>query len=207
MPSTPLFFILLFFLGHTWPTHAQNCGDCVTAFPLCDKTFLHFNVAEGIGHFADAAIVPCFLQGENMGQAEENSTWIYFRIQVAGQLFFTITPDASEDDLDFVLFQLPADGNCDQKKVLRCMAAGDREKAPRSPCMGQTGLRPREEDTVQDPGCSERDDNNWLKPLDAEAGGLYVLLVSNVTAPRGFTIQFKGSALLEPCVVAGEKKE
>ncbi len=207
MPNTPLFTLVLVFLCHVCSAQTQPCGDCVTAFPLCDKTFLHFSVAEGIGYFADAPFVPCFLQGETVGQAEENATWVYFRIQAAGQLSFTITPDVSEDDLDFVLFQLPADGNCDQKKVLRCMAAGDSETALHSPCRGQTGLRPREEDTSEDPGCSHRDDNNWLKPLDAEAGGMYVLLVSNITAPHGFTIQFKGSAVLEPCLPVVEKKE
>ena len=81
-----------------------------------------------------------------MGKAEENATWIYFKIQTGGQLSFTISPDSTGDDLDFVLFQLPADGNCDQKKFVRCMAAGDSPKARKSPCMGDTGLRPKEKD-------------------------------------------------------------
>ncbi len=188
---------------------AQNLGDCVTAFALCDKAFLHFKVNEGRGNVLDTKHVSCFMNGENFGEAEENATWIYFKIGEAGQLTFTITPDTITDDLDFVLFELPADGNCDKKKIIRCMSAGDSRKHQNSPCMGPTGLRNKEKDRSENAGCSDRDDNNWLKPLDAAAGDKYVLLVSNVTAPNGFTIRFKGSAQLEPCVTAedGKKKE
>lgn len=200
-------FLALFFSFLSTLVVAQNVGDCATSFPLCDKAFLHFKGTEGIGLAADADKVPCFVAGENYGQAEENSTWIYFKIKDAGQLSFTIAPDSTGDDLDFVVFLLPADGNCDQKKIVRCMAAGDSPKARKSPCKGPTGLRGKEKDQEEDAGCNDRDDNNWLQPLDAAAGDKYVLLVSNVTAPHGFTIRFQGSALLEPCIVEGEKKE
>ncbi len=199
--------IALFLLFLSTLSTAQNLGDCVTAFAVCDQTFLHFKVNEGRGYMLDTDLVPCFMNGENQGEPEENSTWIYFKIQTAGQLSFAIAPDTITDDLDFVLFQLPADGNCDKKQVIRCMAAGDGPNARKSPCMGATGLRNPEKDTEENAGCNDRGDNNWLKPLDAAAGEKYVLLVSNITAPNGFTIRFKGSALLAPCAIEGEKKE
>lgn len=198
--STALLFSFLSTLSA-----AQSCSDCITAYPLCDQTYLHFTIAKGIGKVADAARTPCFRNGENYGQAEENATWMYFQIKEAGQLSFIITPDTTSDDIDFVLFQLPTDGNCDHKKIVRCMAAGDRLDVENSPCMGQTGLYATEKDTQADAGCSDQGDNNWLRPLKAAIGEKYVLLVSNITAPHGFTIYFHGSALLEPCAV--EKKE
>ena len=198
MPNFPLTVLLCLF--HTSLTIAQTYSDCITAFPLCDKSNLHFNVNEGIGLVADAQLVPCFMNGENLGQAEENSTWIYIKIKDAGQLTYVITPDTDTDDFDFVLFQLPDNGDCDQKKIVRCMAAGDGYNFSKSPCMGKTGLAKAEKDTSEDAGCLDFKDNNWLKPLDALAGEMYLLLISNITAPRGFTISFKGSALLEPCV-------
>lgn len=187
---------------------AQNYSDCATAFLLCDQAYVHFNVIEGFGEVADTYMVPCFMNGENGGQAEENATWIYFKIKEAGQLSFVITPDTIGDDMDFVLFQIPKDGGCDRKTIIRCMSAGDGKNAQNSPCMGQTGLRIQDKDVTADAGCNDVGDNNWLKPLKAKAGEKYVLLVSNVTAPHGFTIHFKGSALLEPCVaVESEKKD
>ncbi len=205
MPLFRALFVILSFPLFTTFSFAQNLGDCVTAFAVCDHAFLHFQVSEGRGYVEDTNLLPCFLNGENLGEPEKNSTWMYFKIQTAGQLSFAIAPDTATDDLDFVLFQLPEDGNCDLKKPIRCMAAGDSRTVRKSPCMGATGLRNPEKDTEEDAGCSDRDDNNWLKPLDAAAGDKYVLLVSNITAPNGFKIHFKGTAGLVPCEVA--KKE
>lgn len=179
---------------------AQNFGDCATAFPLCDQAYMHFTVTADIGYVEDAPSVSCFMNGANYGQAEENSTWIAFNIYESGNLTFAINPDNINDDMDFVLFKLPEDGNCDQKIIVRCMSAGGGGPVSTSPCMGATGLRMKEKDTQEDAGCSDAGDNNWLKQLDARAGEKYVLLVSNTTAPNGFTIRFKGSAILQPCV-------
>ena len=113
------------------------------------------------------------------------------------------------DDIDFVVFLLPKNGNYKHKKIVRCMAAGDSQDIDKSPCMGKTGLYKTEDDTKEDAGCSDIGDNNWLSPLEVDAGEKYVLLVSNITAPRGFTIYFKGSAVLEPgaSIREVEKKE
>ena len=194
-----LLFAILFCLCAVSHVDAQQYADCATAFPLCDKPFIHFAGSPGIGKVTDADLVPCFMNGENFGQAEKNATWIYFQIKDAGELSFEIAPDISGDDIDFVLFRLPENGDCDHKKIVRCMAAGDSWNNQTSPCMGLTGLRKREKDTSEDAGCGDEGDNNWLKPLDAKAGEKYVLLVSNITAPNGFNIYFKGSALLETC--------
>lgn len=60
-------------------------ADCATAFPIGDPTWLHFKGQEGIGKVRDAANTPCFRNGDHYGQAEENATWIYFKIKDAGQ--------------------------------------------------------------------------------------------------------------------------
>lgn len=206
MPLFRALFITLFFSFLSTVAAAQSCSDCITAYPLCSQVYLHFVIAEGIGKVVDAPRVPC-QTGDNPGQAEKNSTWMSFQIKTDGKLSFIITPDSSSDDIDFVLFKLPEDGNCDHKKIVRCMAAGDRGDVETSPCMGQTGLYEKERDTEEDAGCGDTGDNNWLKPLKALAGEKYVLLVSNMTAPRGFIIYFKGSAIFEPCVKEGQKKE
>lgn len=194
------FFILAILLSPLCLS-AQKHADCTSAMDICKKQSYKIDRAGGEGtDEQEADFVACFMNGENYGQAEENSTWIKFEIKESGSLTFTITPNQKTDDLDFVVFKLPASGNCGEKQIVRCMAAGDSEAAyDTSACMGPTGLRDGETDTSEDAGCSDPGDNTWLAPLKVKAGEKYVLLVSNVSSRGpGFTINFGGSAKL-PC--------
>jgi hypothetical protein len=180
---------------------AQKNADCNSAMDICKKQSYTIEHTGGEGaNRKEADFVACFMNGENFGQAEENSTWIKFEVKQGGSLAFTITPQRATDDIDFVVFKLPASGDCDQKQIVRCMAAGDQEgEASTSRCMGKTGLRDGEKDTSEDAGCGDPDDNTWLAPLKVSKGEKYVILVSNVSsAGPGFSISFSGSAKL-PC--------
>ena len=178
---------------------SQN-ADCNTAKDICKKESLSIRAPKGEGsNIKEADFMHCFMNGDNFGQAEENSTWIKFEIKEGGSFAFTITPNERTDDIDFVVFRLPADGDCARKEVVRCMAAGERgEEADVSRCMGSTGLRSGETDSSTDAGCSDKNDNTWLAPLKTVKGEKYVLLISNVSGPRGFTVSFSGTAKL-PC--------
>ena len=193
--STSILFCLLLPLL----AMSQN-ADCGGAKDICKKESIHIKNPKGEGQDnKEADFMNCFMNGDNFGQAEENSTWIKFEIKESGTFTFTITPDERTDDIDFVVFRLPSDGNCARKEVVRCMAAGDRgEATAESRCMGSTGLRSGELDSSTDAGCSDKNDNTWLAPLKTIKGEKYVLLVSNVSGPRGWTISFGGSAKL-PC--------
>lgn len=180
---------------------AQDHADCATAMDICEKKVYHIDRAGGSGqndHEAD--FIACFMNSENFGNAEENSTWIKFEVAKSGTLTFAITPHRLDDDIDFVVFKLPADGNCQNKQIVRCMAAGDAaNNAFGSACMGETGLRNGEKDTSEDAGCADTLDNAWLAPLKVDAKEKYVILVSNVSSKGpGFSIRFGGSAKL-PC--------
>jgi len=187
---------------------AQARADCASAMDICKKQTYHIDRAGGEGDDPnEASFVACFMNGENFGQAEENSTWIKFEVEKAGSLTFTITPHQEDDDIDFVVYRLPASGDCKQKQIVRCMAAGDSEANARtSPCMGPTGLRDGERDTSEDAGCADPGDNTWLAPLKVEKGEKYAILVSNVSSRGpGFSISFGGSAKL-PCDEEPAKK-
>jgi hypothetical protein len=92
------------------------------------------------------------------------------------------------------------DGTCNNKKIVRCNAAGDPSGAAgTSPCLGETGLRDGEKDSSVDAGCNDANDNAWLAPLQVVKGEKYMLLVSNVSSEGpGFGLRFGGTALL-PC--------
>ena len=193
---------------------AQGYADCGTAMSICKKQKYSISRVGGEGSDrTEADFTACFMNGENHGQAEENSTWIKFEVDKSGSLAFTIRPHNVEDDIDFVVFKLPPTGDCRYKQIVRCMAAGDsRYNATNSPCMGPTGLRDGEKDTSEDAGCSDESDNTWLAPLRVVAGEKYVILVSNVSeAGPGFDITFTGSCKLpcdeEPIVQAPVKEK
>lgn len=184
-----------------WSLFSQANADCWQAKEICKKQVYHIEHAGGEGsNNQEADFTSCFMNGDNFGQAEENSTWIRFEIKKSGTLSFAITPHRLDDDIDFVVYKLPADGNCQYKQIVRCMAAGDiPDNALSSPCMGETGLRDGETDSSEDAGCADPGDNTWLAPLRVVAGEKYVILVSNVTTSGpGFSIRFSGTAML-PC--------
>jgi hypothetical protein len=194
-------FFLSFYLFSTFSLAAQNHADCAAAMDICKKQVYHIDQTGGEGQDnTEADFIACFMNSENFGNAEENSTWIKFEIAKSGSLSFAITPHRLDDDIDFVVFKLPADGSCANKNIVRCMAAGDAaENALRSPCMGETGLRAKEKDTSEDAGCADTLDNAWLAPLQVVEKEKYVILISNVTSSGpGFSIRFGGTAKL-PC--------
>lgn len=193
------------------PLQAQY-GDCSSAKDICKKEPIRISSPYGEGKDRqEADFMHCFMNGDNFGQAEENSSWIKFEVKESGTFAFTITPDNPSDDIDFVVFRIPG-GDCKRKEVVRCMASGDMPgNFPGSRCLGKTGLRAGELDSSADAGCTDKDDNTWLAPLKTSKGEQYVILVSNVTGPRGFSISFSGTAKL-PCeeekpIAKAEKKQ
>ncbi|MFN4257381.1 MAG: hypothetical protein ACK4Q5_20465 [Saprospiraceae bacterium] len=193
--------LLIFSLFSSFVLAAQSHADCTAAMDICKKQVYHIEKTGGEGaDKKEADFISCFMNGENFGQAEENSTWFKFEIEKSGSLTFAITPHRLDDDIDFVVFKLPKDGNCQHKQIVRCCAAGDsHDTALSSPCMGETGLRAGEKASSRDAGCSDVGDNAWLAPLKVEKGEKYALLVSNVSSSGpGFSIRFGGTAKL-PC--------
>ena len=85
---------------------AQTSADCSNAMDICKKQVYHIDRLDGEGadnHEAD--FIACFMNGENFGQAEENSCWIKFEIEQTGSLTIAITTQLHDDDIDFVVFK------------------------------------------------------------------------------------------------------
>jgi hypothetical protein len=176
----------------------------VKAKEICKKGTHEFTKLSGEGKDnMEAFPTPCFMNGDVKGNAEMNSAWIKLIIAKSGSLKFTIRPTKYDDDLDFVVYRLSG-GSCADKKIIRCMAAGD--KVYPSYCMGPTGLRDGESDVMETAGC-DGDKNGYLKPLSVKEGEVYVILVSNVTTEgQGFSIRLFGTCML-PCDEEKKPKE
>lgn len=170
---------------------SQEHADCNTALEICNKQPLHiFSDTEGIDP-TELNSAACFSNG-TPGNYENNTYWIRFTVAQSGSLWFILRPDNPPDDLDFAVFRLNT-GNCDNKELVRCMAAGDITFP--SPCMGPTGLLPGQIDVSVPAGCTTVD--NFLAPLDLQTGETYVLAINNFTSSMdSFTVEFCGTALL-----------
>ncbi len=170
----------------------QPGSDCVSASVLCNKEGFSVDNVVGPGNDPDEANGSSCL-GFGTGNSESNSTWFTWTAATTGTLTFTLAPSNPGDDLDFVLYELP-DGilNCANKQELRCMASGDFGFP--SPCMGPTGLADGETDFSEPAGCMDPSQNNFLAPLQMEAGRSYALLVNNFTSTgNGFSVEFGGT--------------
>ena len=177
-------------------------SDCRDAVVLCDKSPFVVNSLTGIGAVRNE-IEPGNCIGEEFA-----SSWYKWTCDQPGSLTFTLTPNnfisrnQITDDLDFALYELPNGlDDCSNKRLLRCMGSGANgdgfgNTLPLNQwinCNGPTGLRAGETDTREDPGCRPGD-NNFLAPLQMEAGKSYVLIVNNFSrSGLGFSIEFGGT--------------
>ena len=172
-------------------------SDCPKASVLCDKSAFVVKSVTGAGQdikeLSDAA---CFSGGTSTNY-ESNSTWFTWVCDKSGPLTFTLTPNKVDDDLDFVVYELPNGvHNCQGKIVKRCMASGDFTFP--SKCMGPTGLKDGETDIDEPSGCGLSSQDNYLAPLDMVAGKAYALVINNFTSTgTGFSIQFGGTGTFE----------
>lgn len=167
-------------------------SDCNIASLLCDKSGFVVQQVSGAGNDPTEANDADCLNGFP-GNVESNSTWYSWTAATDGTLTFTLTPLNPSDDLDFVVYELPEGAqNCDDKRVIRCMASGDFSFP--SPCMGPTGLAENSTDNSEPPGCNDPRQDNFLAPIQMEAGRSYALMINNFSATgNGFSIEFGGS--------------
>lgn len=170
---------------------ASPSGDCSTAMVLCDESSFTIPKMQGVGRDA-------FELTANLCVKEESSAaWFKWRCDKPGPLTFTLNPVNPGDDLDFVLFLLPGGvDNCAVKIPVRCMASGETVNLPYSEwqrCTGATGLRSGETDQSEIEGC-DISDNNFVAPVEMQAGESYALLVNNYhNTGNGFSVEFGGS--------------
>ncbi len=176
-------------------------ADCKNGVVLCDDSPFVVNSLTGVGN--DNNEIDPF----SCIQSEFASAWYKWTCDKPGTLTFVLTPNNNlpgkiSDDLDFAIYELPTGlDDCKNKKMVRCEAGGANtdEFGQQKPlenwknCNGPTGLAFGEKDTTEPSGCPTGS-NNFLKPLDMEAGKSYVLVVNNYSrSGLGFGINFGGS--------------
>ena len=161
-------------------------SDLEIASVLCDKSRFVIQQVVGTGDDSDEGRGTCLDVPGTGFSSEQSSTWFTWIAANNGQLTFTLTPIRPDDDLDFVVFELPNGLNNSEGKIpLRCMAS-----AP--PCAGPTGLDLTSTDESEDSECDPGEDG-FVRALDMEEGKAYGILINNFTpSGNGFTMEFGG---------------
>ena len=186
-------------------------SDCPTGGVLCDKSSFSVKFLTGSGRIPDEfSDAPCLsAPGTN---SESSSAWFRWTAATSGSLTFKITPNyvgdgrtptgsgqGIGDDIDFAIYELPNGlTNCTNKKILRCMGAGPYPScslAQTLRCWGATGLRDGSTDITEPGGCEcGTDHDNFLSPIQMEAGKVYALGINNFSnTGNGFSIDFGGT--------------
>jgi len=167
--------------------------DCATASFLCSTQTISQTNVTGAGLDNNEAKGTCL---NTDGQStESNSVWYKWQAANNGTLVFTITPNSVHDDIDWVLFDLGATGDCagvNPANAIRCKAGYgvDNADCPTDAVYYKTGLDFNEVDLSEPPGCGQGQ-NGKLKFVDAVAGHFYGLLINNFSSGNnGFTLSF-----------------
>jgi len=158
---------------------------------LCDKTTFTVQTVSGGGANSDEAAGTCL--GDLAGDSENQSTWFSWTAANNGTLGFIISP-LLEDDIDWVLFELP-DGidRGDTRFQIRCNAAYGGNAPGIASCGSLTGMNDTSTDLVEDGGCEPGEDG-FVRSLDMIEGTSYALLINNWDeSGAGFELEFTGT--------------
>ncbi len=171
-------------------------SDCTDAVLLCDKSPFIVPFLSGFGDERELIGPTCTGADGACNYDELQSAWYKWQCLDAGILTMNFTPLNPVDDIDFWIFELPNGiDDCTDRIPMLCMASGATGGPPSDwiRCHGPTGLRSGETDDHENCGC-DPDDNNYIMPLQMEAGKTYALLVMNFSqSADGFSIDFGGS--------------
>jgi gliding motility-associated-like protein len=180
---------LLFLVSNYLSAQNVSTSDCLGAIPVCQQIYSETESPEGGG--AVNEINSSF----NCMQTEQNSVWYSFTVNNSGDFGFLLTPNNSNDDYDWALFDI-TNASCEelygnQDLIVSCNAAGG------PGCSGLTGANGETEYNLQGFNCDylPPDLAHGYSPFNAlipvEAGNTYVLCVSNWSgSPNGYTIDF-----------------
>ena len=168
----------------------QPGQDCNTASFLCSKDRVSPINVTGAGLNNREAAGTCL--DLSSGSIEANAAWYKWIAANNGTLVFSITPTSSNDDLDWVLYDLGTSGSCSNvtaANAIRC-AAGSGVTC--SPKYFVTGMNLTATETQEQGGCPAGQDG-FVRFVDMQQGHTYALLVNNFSSGNnGFTIDFTG---------------
>ena len=143
-------FGLLFSIHLTAQT--PTVQDCFGAIPVCQQVYSETTSASGDGNYPSEVST-----NFTCTAGELNSIWYSFTVNNSGDFGFLITPNNSNDDYDWVLYNI-TNITCDEisnspSSVVSCNAAGG------GSCNGETGATGQTNFNNQGGGCGNNNPN------------------------------------------------
>jgi hypothetical protein len=159
--------------------------DCMGAIPVCQNVYSQANSYVGEGNYPNEIPTTGGCPGNCLMTGETNDVWYVFTVQQSGNLNFTITPNNTSDDYDWVVYNL-TNASCSD---IFANAAALQVSCNFSADSGPTGANGGTASNCQ--GATGTPNNAVIPVL---AGQTYVLNVSNYSASQnGYTLNFGSS--------------
>ncbi|HFA51189.1 MAG TPA: gliding motility-associated C-terminal domain-containing protein [Bacteroidetes bacterium] len=193
IPQLSSLLFSAFFAAFQLNAQVPTVSDCLGAIPVCQAVYSETTSTSGEGNYpGEVSPFGSCLSGE------DNSTWYIFTVNQSGDFGFLLTPNNSDDDYDWGLYDI-TDAECgdianDPTLLVSCNAAGG---FVQNDCDAPTGATGGTVFNIQGAGCdvfpptvsSGYTPENALVPVIE--GNTYVLMVANWTgSPFGYTLDF-----------------
>lgn len=173
----------------------QTPNDCDFAILVCGNTSFGLEPA-GVGFdefsLPGNTIPPCYA-------FNNNTIWLRFVIEEAGEFTFDLIPLSDQADYDFAIYG----PNVDCKNLgeaIRCSSTNPQNAG----VPVNTGLNLFETDHFEGPG---EHGNGYLQYLDVLAGEEYIMIIDRPHGSGGFDLLMTGSAVLPDQPVAHPVKD
>lgn len=190
--KTGFVLLLLFTVMSDVFSQAPTVQDCPGAIPVCSYTYSTTNSYTGHGN-----IYPEIHTGQNCPlcmDGEKNDVFYVITVQTNGILRFSLTPNNSNNDYDWALFNM-TNADCSQiypdalSLQVSCNSYGN------TGYNGPTGISTILSNNLNCNGPGTALGPPWNKDVNVLAGQTYVLNISNwsPTQQQGYTLNFSGS--------------
>ena len=173
--------LLLIFTFLTFIGNSQAPNDCQYAVVVCGNSNVNVDVS-GVGTQELANSNTCSSQ-------ENNSIWLEVKIETAGTLAFTLTPESTAitEDYDFFVFGPNVScGNIGQ--AIRCSTTN-----PQAAGQGNnlTGMNSTDPDPDEGPGA---DGDSFVSDIDVLPGESYFIVIDRPIGNSAFSLEWTGTA-------------
>jgi len=169
-----------------------NEQDCLGAIPVCQPVYSTTTSYTGCGNVCpeihDEGVCPLCMDGEI------NDVFYIFTVKTSGLLRFTLTPNNSDNDYDWAVFNM-TNADCSQlypnavSLTVSCNSYGNLGYN------GPTGINTAQSDNTDCNGPGTSNGPPFNKDLNVVAGQTYLINISNWSSSgqSGYTLDFSAS--------------
>ena len=138
------FFLIIFLVILSWGNlfaQVPTVQDCGAAIPICKNIYTTSVSYHGMGNYPNEVnLGNCLYLG-----GEANSVWYTFTVQTSGKFSFVLTPNTSNDDYDWGVFNM-TNANCSDiysnaSLMESCNASGNTGQTGASTAKGGSTIR------------------------------------------------------------------